>query len=148
MAGRLPGKKTVWAIGERIHSHLADTSLLQGENFILPNSIKAITPLVGQILIEMEKQREKGEVEQIYLFHNRPKTGAIYTLVSQRLLPLDEMWRRDLAAISWPTGNFPEVMNDIRGAGGAYEAKGQEIIPIPNKLIKLMHEHHSDWLNR
>lgn len=109
---KLPGKKTVWAVGERIQSRLADTDLLSGNNFILPNSISAITPLVGQILIEMEVQREKGELSQIYLFHNRPKTGAIYTPVSQRLLPLDELWRRDLAVIPWPTGNLPEVMNE------------------------------------
>ena len=109
---KLPGKKTVWAVGERIQSRLADTDLQQGENFILPSSISAITPLVGQILIEMEKQREKGGITQIYLFHNRPKTGAIYTPVSQRLLPLDDAWRRELAAIRWPTGNLPEVMND------------------------------------
>jgi F-type H+-transporting ATPase subunit gamma len=112
MLGNLPGKKTVWAVGERIQSRLADNNLLSGKNFILPNSISAITPLVGQILIEMEKQREKGEIAQIYLFHNRPKTGAIYTPVSQRLLPLDHEWRRELAAIRWPTGNLPEVMND------------------------------------
>jgi F-type H+-transporting ATPase subunit gamma len=110
--GKLPGKKTVWAVGERIHSRLAETDLLQGERFILPNSISAITPLVGQILIEMQKQREKGGIAQVYLFHNRPKTGAIYTPVSQRLLPLDDAWRRELAAIRWPTGNLPEVMND------------------------------------
>jgi len=85
--------------------------LLPGERFILPNSISAITPLVGQILIEMETQREKGEIAQVYLFHNRPESGAIYTPVSQRLLPLDEEWRRDLAAIRWPSGNLPEVMN-------------------------------------
>ena len=96
--GNLPGKKTVWAVGERIQSRLADTDLLPGESFILPNSISAITPLVGQILIEMETQREKGEIAQVYLFHNRPKSGAIYTPVSQRLLPLDAVWRRDLAA--------------------------------------------------
>jgi F-type H+-transporting ATPase subunit gamma len=30
--------------------------------------------------------------------------------LSQRLLPLDEVWRRDLAAIRWPTGNLPEVI--------------------------------------
>jgi len=109
--GKLPGKKTVWAVGERIQSRLADSGLLQGERFIMPNSISAITPLVGQILIEMEKHREKGEIAQIYLFHNRPKSGAIYTPISQRLLPLDDEWRRDLAAIRWPTGNLPEVMN-------------------------------------
>ena len=110
--GKLPGRKTVWAVGERIQSRLADTDMQQGERFILPNSISAITPLVGQILLEMETQREKGAIRQVYLFHNRPRSGAIYTPVSQRLLPLDDAWRRDLAAIRWPTGNLPEVMND------------------------------------
>ncbi len=109
--GNLPGEKTVWAVGERIQSHFADTDLLARESFALPNSISAITPLVGQILIEMESQRKKGAVTQVYLFHNRPKSGAIYTPVVQRLLPLDELWRRDLVAIRWPTQNLPEVMN-------------------------------------
>jgi F-type H+-transporting ATPase subunit gamma len=107
----LPGDKRVWAVGERIQSRLADTDLNVRGGFTLPNSISAITPLVGQILIEMEAQREKGAITQVYLFHNRPRTGAIYTPVSQRLLPLDSLWRRDLAAIHWPTNNLPEVMN-------------------------------------
>lgn len=109
--GKLPGKKIIWAVGERIQSRLADTDLPQGASFILPNSINAITPLIGQILIEIEKLREKGDITQIYLFHNRPKTGAIYTPVSERLLPLDHAWRRELTAIPWPTDNLPEVMN-------------------------------------
>jgi F-type H+-transporting ATPase subunit gamma len=109
--GSLPGRKTVWAVGERIQSRLADTDLVPEERFILPNSIGAITPLVGQILIEMEAHRERGGIAQVYLFHNRPEPGAIYAPVSQRLLPLDDAWRRDVAAIRWPTGNLPEVMN-------------------------------------
>lgn len=108
--GNLPGKKMVWTVGERIQSRLADTDLMPGASFILPNSISAITPLVGQILIEMETRREKGEISQVYLFHNRPQSGAIYTPVSQRLLPLDAVWRRDLATLHWPTGNLPDVM--------------------------------------
>jgi len=108
----LPGKKTVWAVGGRIQSRLADSGLMPLENFVLPNSIGAITPLVGQILIEMEKQRVKGVIEQVYLFYNRPQTGAIYTPVSQRLLPLDYTWRRELAGMLWPSTNLPEVMND------------------------------------
>jgi F-type H+-transporting ATPase subunit gamma len=108
----LPGEKTVWAVGERIQSRLADTDLQLGEGFVLPNSINAITPLIGQILIEMEAQRENGAITQVYLFHNRPKSGAIYTPASQRLLPLDDLWRHDLAAIRWPTHDLPEVMND------------------------------------
>jgi len=109
--GNRPGRKTVWAVGERIESRLADTDLVPGASFILPNSISAITPLVGQILIEIETQREKGEIAQVYLLHNRPQSGAIYTPVSQQLLPLDDVWRRDLTTLRWPTGNLPEVMN-------------------------------------
>ncbi len=110
--GSLPGKKTVWAVGERMQSRLAETELMPLDGFTLPNSISAITPLVGQILIEVEARRAKGEITQVYLFHNRPQAGAIYTPVSQRLLPLDDAWRRDLAAIAWPTGNLPEVMGE------------------------------------
>jgi F-type H+-transporting ATPase subunit gamma len=109
--GNMPGEKNVWAVGERIHSRLADTDLAPVGRFILPNSISAITPLVGQILIQMEAHREKRKITQLYLFHNRPESGAIYTPVSQRLLPLDDAWWRDLVAMAWPTGNLPEVMN-------------------------------------
>lgn len=109
---KLPGNKTVWTVGERIQSKLADTSLQAEEGFILPNSINAITPLVGQILIEMESQREKGAISQVVLFHNRPQSGAIYTPVMQHLLPLDKTWQHNLAAIHWPTQNIPEVMNN------------------------------------
>jgi F-type H+-transporting ATPase subunit gamma len=109
---KMPGQNTVWAIGERIQSRLAETPFASAESFVLPNSIGAITPLVGQILIEMEKRREHGDISQVYLFHNRPKSGAIYAPVSQRLLPLDDDWQRDLLATPWPTKTLPEVMND------------------------------------
>lgn len=108
---KLPGNKMVWAVGARIHSRLAETRLQPVAGFTLPNAINAITPLVGQILIEMEAQREQGLIEQVCLFHNRPRTGSIYTPASQKLLPLDETWQHKLADIHWPTQNLPEVMN-------------------------------------
>jgi len=109
---KLPGKKVVWAVGVRIASRLAETQLQMMQGFTLPNSIQAITPLVGQILIELEEQREQGLIEQVYLFHNRPESGSIYVSSSQRLLPLDETWLQNLARIQWPTQNLPEVMNN------------------------------------
>lgn len=108
----MPGKKAVWSVGERIQSRFAETTLQPVEHFNLPNSIGAITTLVGQILIAIESQRETGALAQVYLFYNRPQTGAIYSTVSQQLLPLDETWRRNLAGIHWPTQNLPEVMNN------------------------------------
>lgn len=109
--GALPGEKMVWTVGERIEARLTDTPLQLQDRFTLPNSIGAITPLVGQILLKIEAHREKNQVTQVYLFHNRPEPGAVYAPVSQRLLPLDAVWQRDLAAIAWPTGNLPEVLH-------------------------------------
>jgi F-type H+-transporting ATPase subunit gamma len=76
----------------------------------VPNSVKAITPLVGQIQIESEAHRAKGEYAQLYVFHNRPQTGALYEPVSQRLLPLDAPWAEGLAKVPWPTKSLPEIM--------------------------------------
>jgi F-type H+-transporting ATPase subunit gamma len=106
----LPAKPEVWAVGERLHARLADTGLPLRGLFTVPNSVKAITPLVGQILVESEMRHSQGEATELHLFYNRPKSGAVYAPVSQRLLPLDENWRRKLAELPWPTGNLPEVM--------------------------------------
>jgi F-type H+-transporting ATPase subunit gamma len=78
--------------------------------FAVPNSVQAITPLVGQIQIESESHRAMGEYARVYVFHNRPRAGALYEPVSQRLLPLDQQWRQELTKVGWPTGNLPEVI--------------------------------------
>ncbi|MBN1852219.1 MAG: F0F1 ATP synthase subunit gamma [Pirellulales bacterium] len=106
----LPGTPHVWAVGERVHVRLKDGGLPSVGLFAVPNSVKAITPLVGQILVESEARRSPGAVVELYLFYNRPTSGAVYEPVHQRLLPLDETWRRELAELPWPTKNFPEVM--------------------------------------
>jgi F-type H+-transporting ATPase subunit gamma len=106
----LSAKPVVWAVGERVHARLADARHPPMGLFTVPNSVKAITPLVGQILVESEKRYSQGEVTELHLFYNRPTSGAVYAPVSQRLLPLDENWRRKLAELPWPTGSLPEVM--------------------------------------
>lgn len=106
----LPGAPQVWAVGERVHGRLSDAGLPLVGLFAVPNSVKAITPIVGQILIESETRHSQDEVTELHLFYNRPTSGAVYAPVSQRLLPLDETWRRKLAELPWPTGNLPEVM--------------------------------------
>ena len=111
----LPAKPEVWAVGERVYARLAEAGLSPMGLFTVPNSVKAITPLVGQILVQSEARRSQGEVAELHLFYNRPTSRAVYVPVSQRLLPLDEKWRRNLAQRPWPTENLPEVT----GGGGA-----------------------------
>ncbi len=106
----LPGKPLVWAVGERVHARLADAGLPLEGRFTVPNSVKAIAPLVGQILVESEARYSQGTVSELRLFYNRSTSGAIYEPVPQRLLPLDETWRRKLAEYPWPTQSLPEVI--------------------------------------
>jgi F-type H+-transporting ATPase subunit gamma len=106
----LPGEKKVWAVGERIQSRLAEAGLTPSGVFIVPSSVSAIAPLVGQILVESEANHTKGAVVPLYLFHNRPQAPAAYEPISQRLLPLDETWALKLSRLPWPARNSPEVI--------------------------------------
>jgi F-type H+-transporting ATPase subunit gamma len=108
--GALPGKKMVWAVGERIHARLGDAGLPPEGLFAVPNSVAGITGLVGQILTEAEEHRAKGDVSQIYIFHYQPKPGAVCEPTLQRLLPLDAQWRAELDQIVWPTRQPPQVL--------------------------------------
>ena len=106
----MPGKVQVWAVGERVHARLADAGLVLVGLFTVPNSVQAITPLVGQIQIESEAHRNKGAHRHLWVFYNRPRSGALYEPVSQRLLPLDAQWQHGLVKVRWPTANLPQVM--------------------------------------
>jgi F-type H+-transporting ATPase subunit gamma len=106
----LAGKAQVWAVGERVYARLADAGRPPIGLFTVPNSVQAITPLVGQIQIETEAHRAKGENVGLWVFHNRPLSGSLYEPVRQRLLPLDAQWQQGLAKVRWPIANLPEVM--------------------------------------
>jgi F-type H+-transporting ATPase subunit gamma len=110
----LPGKVQVWAVGERVYSRLVDEGLPPTRLFDVPNSVKAITPLIAQILVENEKLRSQDEDAELHLFYNRHKSRATYEPVSQRVLPFDEIWQHDLIKLPWPNKNLlPEVFGDI-----------------------------------
>ncbi|MBU1447064.1 MAG: F0F1 ATP synthase subunit gamma [Gammaproteobacteria bacterium] len=109
----MPGSKHIHAVGERVQGYLNDAGLPVNARFPVPNSITAITPLVGSILMEIETQRERGQLDQVYLFHNCPRSAAQCEPVMQRLLPLDDAWKKGLTTIPWPTHKLPEVFGDV-----------------------------------
>lgn len=117
---RIPGERRAWAVGERMHGRLQDAGLTPRGLFNVPQSVDAIAPLIGRILVETEATR-LDESSRFLLFHNSPKTGAIYQPAMQSLLPLDEAWGRELAGIEWPSNNLAQVV-------GAEEAMLRKLI--------------------
>lgn len=106
----LPAGAKVWAVGERVHTRLADTGLRVLDHFSVPNTVKAITPLIGQLLVESEARRSQGAMAELHLFYNRPSSGSVYEPASQRILPLDRQWQDELTSTPWPGKNLPEVI--------------------------------------
>jgi F-type H+-transporting ATPase subunit gamma len=107
----LPGKtRKIWAAGDRMHALVADAGFPKAGLMHLPASVAAITRFVGRLLIEIGAARDKGEVVEVYVFHNRPLTGSAYEPASLQLLPLGHVWQNKLAKLVWPTKCVPEVM--------------------------------------
>jgi alternate F1F0 ATPase F1 subunit gamma len=124
-------------VGERVHARLADAGLPLLGLFHVPNSVQTIIPLVGQILVETEARRSQGHITELHLFYNRPTSAAVYAPVHQRLLPLDESWRRQLGELPWPTKDLPEVLGDGSGTLRALAANTcsfRSFGPAPNPL--------------
>ncbi|MEO7028166.1 MAG: F0F1 ATP synthase subunit gamma [Acidobacteriaceae bacterium] len=117
----MPGKlKRLWPVGDRTRALLIDTGLISEDRLPVPSSVNAITSLVGQLLIEVGAATDAGEVAEVYVFHNHPKTGSLYEPVCKRLLPLDDAWRKKLAERPWPTKSLPEVIEGVPSAVHAF----------------------------
>ena len=107
-----PANPRIWTVGERVHGRLSDAGFSPVGQFAVPNSVRAIAPLVGQILVEAEGRRPGEGVAELHLYYNRPASGARYAPVTQRLLPLDASWQKTVLALKWPTQALPEVLGD------------------------------------
>jgi F-type H+-transporting ATPase subunit gamma len=117
----LPNKITrTWAIGERMHQLAVDSSMLLPTLLPVPYSVEAITPLVGELIIEVEAARARGIADEIYVFHNQPQASSTYQPVKRRLLPLDSRWQREMSALSWPTRALPQVIDGPAAAIDAF----------------------------
>ena len=116
-----PGKVTqIWVVGERAKTLLAETGSSQVRVLEVPGSLDAITPLVGQILLELQTAREKGEIWEVHVFHNHPKLGSAYEPVGRRLLPLDASWEQKLQTTPWPKKAPPQVIDKVASALPAF----------------------------
>ena len=107
----LPGKPQVWAVGERVHARLADAGLPLMGLFTVPNSVKAITPLVGQIQVESEAHRGQGRVCANFTSSTTARSPGRSMSPSASgccrwTRNGNEVWPN----VPWPTGNLPEVM--------------------------------------
>jgi F-type H+-transporting ATPase subunit gamma len=110
----IPGKKEIWAVGERVQLLLSDMGFTLSKVFPVPEAADRIAALVDQLLTDSEESHEKRPVKAFYIFHNQPKAGSGYQQVMQRFLPLDEKWKDALLEMPWPTTLLPQIAGGIQ----------------------------------
>jgi F-type H+-transporting ATPase subunit gamma len=106
----LPGRRQIWAVGERVRARLVDVGLAVTGTYTVPNAVDGIAPLVDQLQIDTETHPGQTVSPHIHVFYNKPKSGALYEPARLRLLPLDAAWRDNMLAQPWPGKALPEVM--------------------------------------
>jgi F-type H+-transporting ATPase subunit gamma len=110
LSERSPLSPKIWTVGERMQSRLSEAGLTPVKGFHVPQSVSGITPLVSQLLMESETAHAQGEVSALYLFYNRPMSGAVYTPFCHALLPLDLSHQH--TAFSWPGVCLPRLVGN------------------------------------
>ena len=78
--------------------------------FTVPNSVKAITPLVGQIQIESEAHRPKVSMGVFTSSITARSRGRSTSRSASDCCRWTRNGEQGLAKVRWPTGNLPEVM--------------------------------------
>lgn len=110
----LPGEKRVWAIGERIQTHLSSLNIPLEQPFSLPNSINAVTGLVTSLLQEIEALQQTNELSALHIVFNRSLPNAKYETCTQKVLPLDSEWQQKLTVTRWPSRCLPQLLTDTK----------------------------------
>ncbi len=109
---KLPGPKTIWAVGERVCPPIEAAGLTVTRRFVVPSSVRAITALVTEIQIAVESYTALNGHSEILVFHNSPRSAAHYESVSQRLLPLDATWYERIREIRWPNARPAQLLGE------------------------------------
>lgn len=106
------GTVAVWAVGDRVAACLRDAGIQPVGVFPVPTSVTAITPLVDEIQIETQQwgAHRQDDRRVFWAFLNRFDGGLAYEPTTIRILPLDESWQKEVAAVGWPTKVLPEVI--------------------------------------
>lgn len=106
----LPERISCWLIGERLYSEWEIPEIKVNDRYTVPLAVAGITPLIRDLLRDIDRRRENGAAGDIYVIHQRPVGQSGYEPVMQRLLPLSGAWEEALSKVRWPGGRKPELI--------------------------------------
>jgi F-type H+-transporting ATPase subunit gamma len=110
----VPQPPLILAVGVRVAAELDASPFPVTESVALPGSVGEITRRVQELLLTVNRWREETEVRRVWLFHQRPLSGASYEPHFEQVIPLGDEWFDGLRARPWPTRMLPAFTMDWR----------------------------------
>lgn len=112
---QLPGRpedRVVVALGARVTARLEEAGQPIEESLAVPGSLASVTPMVQEILMKLERWRANRGVDHVYLFFNRPLSGATYRPSTRHLLPVNQSLFQRVEQQPWPSRVLPTYTMD------------------------------------
>lgn len=112
-----PERTCCWLVGEKLYSEWMTPEIRVEGTYPVPLAVAGITPLIRDLLQDIDRQREMGAAGDVYVIHQRPVGQSGFEPVIQQLLPLSGAWREGLSNLHWPGGRQPELIGGVARNG-------------------------------
>jgi F-type H+-transporting ATPase subunit gamma len=77
------------AVGERVAAHLEDRGCRVERRIAVPSSTAGTTPVVQELLLQVDEWRAQHGIGKAVLYFNRPASGASFVQCLRQLLPIE-----------------------------------------------------------
>jgi F-type H+-transporting ATPase subunit gamma len=100
------------SVGVRVDGRLQDAGYPIHKHLSLPGSVSGISHKVQSMVMTLDTWRLSRGANTVYLFYNRPISGAAYRPTTVRLLPIDVERLRSMETKTWPSHILPTFSMD------------------------------------
>ncbi len=97
----------VLTVGGRVTARLEDEGLTIQQSFPAPASIGGISPVMADLLMQIQAWRFEQGIDRVALFYNMQLSTATYRPRTLLMLPLDPDWLASLEQEAWPSRVLP-----------------------------------------
>ena len=104
--------RMILAVGVRVVFVLEDAGQPVAETFAIPTSVSGTTPMVEDIIVQMDEWRENADVDRFIIFCNEPLASATHHATSRQIVPIDLAWLRAIEAKPWSGPCIPQFSVD------------------------------------
>jgi F-type H+-transporting ATPase subunit gamma len=93
-------------VGARVITAIAAIYPIE-TNFSMPTSLAGITPLVQELLLQIESWQTQQRLDQVILLYNQLQANSTVVPHTLHLLPIDQTWLQQFPSHSWESHTLP-----------------------------------------